>query len=251
MKYLFANWKMYLNHAETLELAQEICAKPYQTERLSIAVFPTMLSAAAVVSIAENSPYQVGAQNCAWVPQGAYTGAVSAVLLKDAGCTYVLIGHSERRHVFGESDTDVKKKFEAALGAGLVPVLCIGETQADKEDGKSQYRLKKQIMKVLEGLDLKGRTFIIAYEPVWAISANRTGLICTPADADDVHGWIRDEIREYTDEIVPILYGGSVDATNVLSYLSYPTIDGVLVGNASRKFDTFAALIDTIGHSEF
>ena len=151
-----------------------------------------------------------------------------------------MVGHSERRYVFGESDDDVRKKIESCLDAGLIPVICIGETGEDRDDNKREYRLKKQIMKAFENLDLGGREVIVAYEPVWAIG---TGNACNPDDADDIHGWIKIEVGQYVSNNIPVIYGGSVDAKNVVSYLSREMVDGVLPGSASTKFETFLPLI--------
>lgn len=153
----------------------------------------------------------------------------------------MLAGHSERRHIFGESDADVRKKIDACLDAGLVPVICIGETKQEKENGKREYRLKKQLMIAFEGLELSAkRRAMIAYEPVWAIG---TGDACAPADADDIHGWIRMELKKYTGTTVPILYGGSVDEKNMNEYLSLPTVDGLLIGSASARKTSLSAIL--------
>lgn len=231
---------MYLDFDESCILANRLSGEQINTDALQLGLFPNYLAIPELVKLFKDTPVAVGAQNCAWTPKGAYTGAVSAFLLKDIGCQYVLLGHSERRYIFGESNEDVRRKIEAALDVGLTPVLCIGETEEDWKDNKREYRLKKQLLKAFEGLDLKGKQAIIAYEPVWAIGS---GKPCPPDDADDVHGWIALELKQYTDEEVPVIYGGSVDAGNVLEYLSRETIDGVLVGGASTKFETFMALL--------
>lgn len=243
MKYLFANWKMYLDFDESCMLASQVREWLYDSDAVTLALFPASIAAREVGMIVAGTDIQLGAQNVAWVPKGAYTGAVSALMYKGIGCTYALVGHSERRHIFGESDTDVRKKVEACLDAGIVPVVCIGETKEEKEEGKREYRLKKQLLKIFKDLDLGGRKIIIAYEPVWSIG---TGDACLPADAEDIHLWIRTEIKQYTDSEVPILYGGSVNAENVVSYLSRTAIDGVLVGSMSAKEETFRTLIEVV-----
>jgi len=193
-----------------------------------------------VEEITRESKIAVGAQDVYWTPKGAYTGAVSALMYGGVGCKYALVGHSERRHLFGETDDDVRKKIEACLDAGLVPVVCIGETKEEKDGGKREYRLKKQILKAFEGLKINGGSVMLAYEPVWAIG---TGEACNPADADDVHGWIKTELKQYIDKEIVLLYGGSVNEKNVSDYLKYDTVDGVLVGGASTKLESFSALI--------
>lgn len=243
MKYVFANWKMYLDFSESCVFANRLLGAAFDASQVKLAVFPTYLAIPDLVKIFADTSIAVGAQTCAWTPKGAYTGAVSAFLLKEAGCEYVLVGHSERRYIFGETGEDVRKKLAAALDAGLTPVLCIGETEADKNEGRTEYRLKKQLWQALNGLPLDQSRLIIAYEPVWAIG---TGRPCRPADADDVIGWIRLEIKQYIKGAVPLLYGGSVEAENVVDYVSRATIDGVLVGGAASKFETFAPLIRAV-----
>ncbi len=241
MKYLFANWKMYLGVKESVALAKTIVAmtRKIQKNNLRLALFPTSLAFTDVVSVCKGSRVAVGGQNCAWTPAGAYTGAVSAQMFRDAGAAYMIVGHSERRHIFGERDSDVRKKIDACLSAGIIPIICIGETREERENGKRQYRLKKQLMSACQGLDVKDNEIIIAYEPVWAIG---TGDACAPADTDDVHGWIAHELRSYTSAQVPILYGGSVDAENVHNYLALGTVHGLLVGTASTKKESLAAI---------
>jgi len=243
MKYIFANWKMYLDFDESNILANGLLQENLDNQDINLAVFPSTLAVREVSLALQESNLAVGAQNVSWVPKGGYTGAVSALMFKDIGCQYALVGHSERRHVFGETDEDVRKKLEACLEVGLIPVLCIGETKEEKAEGKRDYRLKKQLMKALEGLELNGGKIIIAYEPVWAIG---TGDSCDPVEAEEVHKWLRQEIAQYLDKEVPILYGGSVKAENVVSYVSLDSIDGVLVGGASTKVDTFVPLIKAV-----
>lgn len=243
MKYIFGNWKMYLDFDESCILANRLAAESFDTQKINLGLFPNFLAVSELVKIFCDTPIAVGAQTCAWASKGAYTGAVSALLLKEAGCQYVLVGHSERRYIFGESSADGRKKLEAALDAGLVPVLCIGETEQDRKEEKREYRLKKQLLKALDGLDLSGRRLLIAYEPVWAIGSGRP---CSPADADDIHGWIKLELKQYSDTEIPVLYGGSVEADNAAEYAARETIDGVLVGGASAKFETFVPLIRAV-----
>lgn len=234
MKYLFANWKMYLNIHDSLQLAQDIKSLHFPESR--VAIFPPSLVFAQLkYFLSSNSTIALGAQNVAWTPQGAYTGALSAELYKEAGAQYALVGHSERRYIFGETNSDVRKKVDACLAAKVIPVVCIGETREDKEKDTRTIRLKEQIKSVLEGLTLEDNGLLIAYEPVWAISHGGLADPCFPADVEDVHQFIRQEIAMYTDKIVPVLYGGSVNQENIVSYISLPTVDGVLVGNASTK----------------
>lgn len=239
--YIFANWKMYLTAAEATALAQDIAVP---TSDATVAVFPNTLDFERVHDVVGAS-IATGAQNVAWTPQGAYTGATSARLFKEAGATYALVGHSERRHVFGESNEDVRKKLEACIDAGLIPVLCIGETKEDLDNDKKEYRLKKQLMKACEGLD-GIETLIVAYEPVWAISKGGVGESCSPEQAEKTHLWIKNELKQYTNADIPVIYGGSVKAENVVSFTSLPSVEGVLIGSASTRADSFKAILSAV-----
>lgn len=239
MKYLFCNWKMYVGLEESRALAAELAGMPFDKSAMAVAVFPTALSFSSVRGELNGSEVKMGAQNVAWTPSGAYTGALSAVLFAEAGAEYALVGHSERRHVFGETETAVHNKLVACLDAGLIPVLCIGETREDREEDKRSYRLQKQLKTALEGVDIQGPC-MVSYEPVWAIG---TGDACLPSDAEDVIGFIKMELRLYTQTDIPVLYGGSVNPGNVANYMHCQSIAGVLVGGASAKADSLAALV--------
>lgn len=244
MKYLFGNWKMYLTHQESVVLASHLSGRSFHEQSLCVAVFPMMLSFLEVDKQLHQSAIKRGVQNIAWTPQGAYTGAISAHMVKDVGASYALVGHSERRYIFGETNEDIRKKIDAALEAQLIPVVCIGETATDKAENKTEYRLKKQLMKALEGLSLQDNQLIIAYEPVWAISQGGSGKPCPPLVAEERHAWIKEEIKQYTKAAIPVLYGGSVNPGNMLSYMSCTDIDGVLVGSASTTVENMVAMIE-------
>lgn len=239
--YIFGNWKMYLTTAQARTLAKELQDVTI-AENVTAAVFPSMIYLSEAVDAFSSSNIAVGAQNVAWTPQGAYTGAVSAHLVKESGASYALVGHSERRHIFGESNETIRKRLEACLHEGLTPVLCVGETREDLDAGKGEYRVKKQLMKTCQGLHGIER-IIIAYEPVWAISKSGDGTPCSPEVARNMHAMIRDELKQYTDATIPVLYGGSVNAQNMLSFTNQEGIDGVLVGSASTKIDEFSAML--------
>lgn len=232
---------MYLDYDESCIATNQLLAADVPSN-VTAAVFPNMVAVSEVTKMLKETGFAVGGQNCSWVPKGAYTGAVSAVMLKNIGCEYVLVGHSERRHIFGENDDDIRKKLEAALDAGLTPVLCVGETQQDRDEEKVEYRIKKQLMKAFDGLQLNGGKVLVAYEPVWAISQGGVGQACEPATAEEMHTLIKTELKQYIDADIPVIYGGSADAENVLSYVSLSSVDGVLVGHAS----TDAASLQTI-----
>lgn len=242
MKYIFANWKMYLDYDETNILANELSHLSIASSKnVTVGVFPSSLAIADVVRTLKDANIGIGAQNVAWVPKGAYTGAISALMYKDIGVEYALIGHSERRHIFGETNEAIAKKFTAALDVGLIPIVCIGETQEDRAAGKREYRLKKQLMKLFEGVTVaKDTPLIIAYEPVWAIG---TGDACDPVEAAEIHQLIKHEAKNYLGSVVPVIYGGSVDEKNVVSYLSLDPVGGVLIGKASTHGDTFSKIV--------
>ncbi len=242
MKYIFANWKMYLNFDETMILTNQLLNESF-SENVSMGLFPNTLAVSEVEKAVCDTPFLLGAQTVNWIPKGAYTGETSALFFKDMNCDYALVGHSERRYIFGETNDDIRKKLESCLDVGLTPVLCIGETKEDHSDDKVKYRLQKQLVKAMKGLDIGNNDFFIAYEPVWAVG---TGVPCMPGDVDDIQGWIIQEIKQYTDKKIPILYGGSVNVDNVVSYVSLDTVDGVLVGGATTKMETFLPLIRAV-----
>lgn len=246
MKYIFGNWKMYLTVEQSIKLAQELVQSVSSHQDFQYAIFPNTLVFSRVYELLKDSSIGIGAQHVAGFPMGAYTGETSPFMFKEMGAQYALIGHSERRHIFGETNEDVRKKIEMCIEAKLVPVVCIGETQEDRAQNKTQYRLKKQLMKALENLSLNGSRLVIAYEPVWAIGS---GMPCLPEDADDVIGWIKQEVSQYIHGPIPVLYGGSVSPENVLSYVSHADIDGVLIGGASAKFDAFMEIISQLKKS--
>jgi triosephosphate isomerase (TIM) len=248
MKHIFANWKMYLNLKDSCDLAKKIADESdnFDFDKINLTLFPTYLSFSSVENIFKNKNINTGVQNVSWTPQGAYTGSTSAFLSKEAGANYSIVGHSERRYIFGEKNDDVRKKIEACLDADIVPVLCIGETAEDKEADKREYRLKKQLMKALSDLDFNNKQVIIAYEPVWAISHDGKSEHCPPVYAEEAMNWIKTEIKQYTDQEIPVLYGGSVKADNVVSYASLDSCDGVLVGSASTKYEEFISLIKEV-----
>jgi triosephosphate isomerase len=198
----------------------------------------------AVAKVLAGSPVKLGAQNMHAEAKGAFTGEISPVQLKDAGCEYVLLGHSERRQFFGETDAALRVKLQSAWTHGLKPVLCIGETLDEREDNKTFAVLKRQLS-ILEGLaPAQVATLVIAYEPVWAIGTGRTA---TPAQAQEAHLYIRNELKRLFSEGlaqgVRILYGGSVKADNIDSLMAEADLDGALVGGASLKADEFSRII--------
>jgi triosephosphate isomerase len=238
------NWKMHKTIPEAIELVKQLDEESGGLEKAQLIVIPPFTALKEVAITLQQSSIQVGAQNVYWEDQGAFTGEVSAPMLKDAGCSCVVIGHSERRQYFGETNETVNKKIKAVLNHGLTPIMCIGESLDEREDGKTMAKVESQIAEGLDGLATEDvRRIIIAYEPIWAIG---TGLTATPDQAQEVHHFIRESISEKHGKEAAgyaiILYGGSVKPENTFSLLSEKDINGALVGGASLKADSFIGI---------
>jgi triosephosphate isomerase len=245
-KFIAGNWKMHLKAAEARALAAAVLAAARERPGLDVAVAPTFTALHAVAEALRGGPVRLSAQDCHWEVQGAFTGAISAEMLLDAGCRHVILGHSERRQLFGESDQDVNRKIHAAHRAGLEPIACVGETLAEREAGRTLEVVERQVRAGLEGVPAERMPALtLAYEPVWAIG---TGRVATPAQAQEVHGRLRALLGELygqaVAERVRLQYGGSVKPDNVRELMAQPDIDGALVGGASLKPDSFAALLE-------
>jgi triosephosphate isomerase len=238
------NWKMNLNQTDAVRLAEGVVAQAETAGEVDLAVCPPYVYLGAVADTVRGSPVALGAQNMYHEARGAFTGEISAEMLVDIGCTYVILGHSERRHVLGETDQDVNRKLHSALASGLMPIVCVGELLEEREAGKTTEVVRRQIEGSLAGLtkDQMGRT-VIAYEPVWAIG---TGKVATPDTAQQVHADLRKMIQEhYNTDVargVQILYGGSVKPENATDLLNRPDVDGALVGGASLKVESFIGI---------
>ncbi|MFT5303993.1 MAG: triosephosphate isomerase [Mariniblastus sp.] len=238
------NWKMNLNRADAVSLAQGVAAIEAGAD-VDVLVCPSHVYLDSVANAVAGSSVAVGGQDVYFEASGAFTGETSTSMLSDVGCTYVILGHSERRHVIGETDELINKKAVAALAAGLTPVICVGEQLEEREAGKTHDVVKSQFEGSLAGLtDEQIRKTVIAYEPVWAIG---TGKTASPAQAQEVHADLRkmlaDQYNSETSETVRILYGGSVKPDNAGDLMSQTDIDGALVGGASLKADNFEAII--------
>ncbi|WP_460418100.1 triose-phosphate isomerase [Pseudomonas sp. microsymbiont 2] len=243
------NWKMHGTRASVAELTQGLGNMPLPNG-VEVAVFPPALFINQVVDGLEGKEIAVGAQNSAVQPeQGALTGEVAPSQLSEAGCKYVLVGHSERRQIIGESDEVLNQKFAAAQKSGLTPVLCIGETLAEREAGETLKVVERQLSSVIEVFGIKAfANAVIAYEPVWAIG---TGLTASPQQAQDVHAAIRKQLAAKDAEVaanVRLLYGGSVKAANAAELFGMPDIDGGLIGGASLNADEFGAICRAAGN---
>ena len=239
--FIAGNWKMHMTIPEAKNLATAIVKAATGLSEAEIVLAPPFTALSEVKKVLEDSSVQLAAQNLVWEEKGAFTGEVSAPLLKDAGCQYVIIGHSERRQYFGETDSGVNKKIQATLKSGVFPILCIGETLAERESGETMDVISRQIQGGLEGIGAGDfKSIVIAYEPVWAIG---TGKTATAGQAEEVHSHIREKLAlRYG--IGPagcaiILYGGSVKPASSFALLSEKNIDGFLVGGASLEAESF------------
>jgi triosephosphate isomerase (TIM) len=244
--FLAGNWKMNPATAEAaVALAQAIKAGVGQAAEVRVAICPPAVFLARIDEVLAGSPVGLGAQNMHWKPDGAYTGEISGAMLNDAGCTHVILGHSERRHGLGETDAQVNAKLHAALEAGLIPIVCIGETQDERLAEQTEDVLEGQLTGSLAGLaPAQVAGTVLAYEPVWAIG---TGLTATPHQAQAAHafirGWLSRTFGPATAARVVVQYGGSVKPDNAGDLLACPDIDGALVGGASLKADDFLAIV--------
>lgn len=244
--FVAGNWKMNLDRRSALELVSTLRERFGQRSDVDVAVFPPFVYLAEVVRALEGSPIRVGAQNCCEKPLGAFTGEVSAKMIADVGATLVILGHSERRHVYGESDGLVHEKVRAALGTSLDVILCVGETLAERDGGATEKVIGRQLKSGLDQVTAaEMKRITLAYEPVWAIG---TGRNATPEQASQAHGYLRGCLAGlYHDDLAAatrIQYGGSVKPSNVKSLLSAPDVDGCLVGGASIQADTFLPLLE-------
>lgn len=244
--FIAGNWKMNLDRRRALDLVAGVRAAADRRADVDVAIFPPFVYLDEVARAVAGSRVRLGAQNMCVEDSGAFTGEVSAAMLKDVGCELVILGHSERRALFGESDELVGAKVRKALSAGLEPILCVGETQAEREGGQTEAVVRRQLVAGLEGVDRTDvRRVTIAYEPVWAIG---TGLTASPEQAGDVHNYLRGVLGglydDATAEHLRIQYGGSVKPDNAADLMSQTSIDGALVGGASLKADAFVGIIE-------
>ena len=244
---MVGNWKMNVNHLEAIQMVQKLAYRleSEDYERAEVVVAPAFTALRSVQLVIEQEHMLIGlaAQDVHWEPEGAFTGEVSAPMLAKLACRYVIVGHSERRQHFGETDASVNKKARAVLAADMSPIVCVGETLEEREAGQAEEVVKTQLragLARLEGLE----RVVVAYEPVWAIGTGRHAL---PDDAGLMAEVIREAVRDLSDSIVAeqvrILYGGSVNAGNIKDFMAKKHIDGALVGGASLDPDGFAAIV--------
>lgn len=239
------NWKMNGLFQEARNLAEGLRKElGVLSGGPEVLVCPPFLALAAVHEVLAGGPIRMGAQDVHWEPKGAYTGEVSTTMIKEAGCSAVILGHSERRHIMGETNEMVNRKVKASLAAGLLPIVCVGELLEERNMGVTREVVERQISKGLDGLASEDvAKIVIAYEPVWAIG---TGKTATPRQAEEVHHYVRKLITQKSGEAVGqgirILYGGSVSPENVKELMAEEDIDGALVGGASLKVDSFVKI---------
>ncbi len=248
LKIIAGNWKMNKTTPEATELARGLIASVGQTERPRVVICPPYTALSEVAKTLKGSSIFLGAQNMYFKESGAYTGEIAPSMLLTIGVAYVILGHSERREYFAESDSIVNEKVKLALKTGLIPIVCVGEKLPDREKGLTEEVIAVQIDGSLAGLgEEEIRKIVIAYEPVWAIG---TGKTATPEMAQQVHSFIRKRLRERFAagaETISILYGGSVNAENAAGLMNQDDIDGALVGGASLKIDQFIGIIRSSG----
>jgi triosephosphate isomerase len=240
------NWKMFKTRGEAVAFIEELKSQVANVGHCDVVVAPPFTALAEAAQAASGSGIGVAAQDVHWDPEGAHTGDVAPGMLWDAGCSHVIIGHSERRHDHGETDEQVNRKLKAALAAGLTPIVCVGETLEERENNETQKVLERQFQGGFAGLTpSEFSRIIMAYEPVWAIGTGRTA---TPEQAQESHAYLRELTRsqfgEEQAQAVRILYGGSVKPQNIKGLMAQPDLDGALVGGASLEVDSFAAIID-------
>lgn len=246
--FIAGNWKMNTNSASAVALAAGLAKELSSVDTVDVAVCPPFVYLQSVAAALSASNIALGSQNVYFEEKGAFTGETSCAMLKDTCCTYAIIGHSERRHVMGETDAMINKKISAAISGGLLPIFCVGELLEDRQGGTTNEVVASQIKNGLEGICAESvQAVTVAYEPVWAIG---TGLTATPEQAQEVHAMIRGLLAElYGNEIAQVIriqYGGSAKPGNTAELMAQPDVDGLLVGGASLKVEDFAAMVKTV-----
>ncbi len=243
--FIAGNWKMHKTVPQALELVEELRGLVEGEEGVEIVVAPPFTALYPVAQFLKGSVIKLAAQDCFWEEEGAYTGEISPVMLADVGCAYCIVGHSERRHIFGETSQDVARKARALLDHGISPIVCVGETLEERERGDALKVVGDQLEGSLESLSVEDMArVVVAYEPVWAIG---TGKTASPQQAQEMHAYIRQWAAEKfggdVASLITILYGGSVKPENIQGLMAMEDIDGALVGGASLKASSFAQIV--------
>ncbi len=243
--FIAGNWKMHKTAGEAVAFAQALAGELNAAQDRDIVIAPPFTALHAVSRSLAGSGIKVAAQNLHWEREGAYTGEISAAMAVEAGCSYAIIGHSERRKLFGEKDEEINRKLKSVLASGLGPIFCIGENLEDRDAGRTLAVLGSQLRKGLDSLTRRDiMETVIAYEPVWAIG---TGRAATPGQAQEAHAFIRQTLGKMFDAPpagIPVIYGGSVSPGNIRSLMEQPDINGVLVGGASLYVDSFVRIVN-------
>jgi triosephosphate isomerase len=249
-KLAVANWKMNKTRTETQQFCQELRQALAQLNGGEAVVCPPYTYLDLMAELLGNTSVSWGGQNCFWEEQGAYTGEISPLMLRDLGCRYVIIGHSERRQVLGETDAVINRKMAAAFQAGLIPILCVGETLQERKNDFAQEVVEKQLVQDLHNLEPASSGLVIAYEPVWAIG---TGVNASCDDAQEMIAFIREQLANLYGEdraaSTPILYGGSVRPDNITQFMAEKDIDGALIGGASLDVNSFITIARFIANA--
>ncbi|MFO7981789.1 MAG: triose-phosphate isomerase [Candidatus Aminicenantes bacterium] len=243
--FIAGNWKLHKTISEAVLLTKKIHKKVKKEKEAEIVIIPPFTALSEVKKVLSKSQILTGAQDVFWEESGAYTGEIAPSMIKEAGCDFVVVGHSERRQYFGDTDDHVNKKIKSALNAGLFPIMCLGESLEERENNETFNKIKKQVNQGLKDLEADQiKNVIIAYEPIWAIGTGRTA---TPEQAEEVHAFIRNQLTEMvgkeTSSCAIILYGGSVKPKNAFSLIKEKNINGALIGGASLKADSFVDII--------
>ncbi len=243
------NWKMNKTVEDAKTLAREVVDQVAGVENVDVVLCPTYTSLSAVNEVVKGTAVGLGGQNMHWEAEGAYTGEISPAMLLTTGCQYVILGHSERRTYFGETDAMVNQRFRAAVAAGLTPIVCVGETLEERQSEVTEQVVRRQVSGAFESVELgDAGVSVVAYEPVWAIG---TGLTATPEQAEEVHAVIRDEFSKLYGEglagKIRIQYGGSVKPGNAADLFSQPNIDGGLIGGAALDAESFTGIVKAAG----
>jgi len=246
--FIAANWKMFKTIGEAVAFTEAIQKEVGSVDDREVVLAPPFTALAAVRKAMVAGGFKLAAQNCHWEEKGAFTGEVSLGMLQDAGCDHVILGHSERRHVFGETDDEVARKVASAFRYRIPPVLCVGEKLEERESGQTTAVVERQLSSSIRGLSLsEAGNLVIAYEPVWAIGTGRTA---TPEQAQEVHAFIRDFCARLFEKGIAntlrIVYGGSVKPDNVNALMAKPDIDGLLVGGASLEVASFQRIVQFV-----
>ena len=247
-KIIIANWKMNLSDIKAFNLSEQLAKKFKKADDVDVVVCPSYTALGSVFNEIRKTEIRLGAQNCFWQNQGPFTGEISPSILKELGCSYVIIGHSERRGNLNETDLMVNKKVKLALENNLIPIICVGETFDERQVGHKDFKIMEQVNMALEGVSLGEKELIIAYEPVWVIGS---GQAVEPQEAEHtlqvIHQVIIDNFDpEIYEKQIRLIYGGSVDKDNIKYFMEQSMISGALVGTASLELDTFLSIIEAI-----